>query len=173
MSLYIIKINKNKNIYISKNLSLLENYENKKEIFKASLLVNYFNAIDKESQYFSVYEEDLVEKINKKLNTSKKKLKLKDILPHGKPFLLFKYEEKNVKMHLRNGKTLTIDAPKNSKENIYIQSIQKNGNAYDKTFITYDDILKGSTFKLQMDKKANKNRGIEAETKPYSMSNNR
>lgn len=101
MSLYIIKINKNKNIYISKNLSLLENYENKKEIFKASLLVNYFNAIDKESQYFSVYEEDLVEKINKKLNTSKKKLKLKDILPHGKPFLLFKYEEKNVKMHLK------------------------------------------------------------------------
>ena len=101
MSLYIIKINKNKNIYISKNLSLLENYENKKEIFKASLLVNYFNAIDKESQYFSVYEEDLVEKINKKLNTPKKKLKLKDILPHGKPFLLFKYEEKNVKMHLK------------------------------------------------------------------------
>jgi len=80
---------------------------------------------------------------------------------------------KNVKMHLRNGKTLTIDAPENSKENIYIQSIQNNGNAYNKTFITYDDILKGSTFKLQMDKKANKNRGIEAETKPYSMSNNR
>lgn len=101
MSLYIIKINKNKNIYISKNLSLLENYENKKEIFKASLLVNYFNAIDKESQYFSVYEEDLVEKINEKLNTSKKKFKLKEILPDGKPFLLFKYEEKNVKMHLK------------------------------------------------------------------------
>lgn len=79
---------------------------------------------------------------------------------------------KKVKMHLRNGKTLIIKAPENSKENIYIQSILKNGKIYDKTFITYDDILKGSTFELKMNQTPNKNRGIDPETKPYSMLTN-
>lgn len=103
MSLYIIKISNKNNISISKELSSLENYEKdkEKEIFKSSLLVKYFNAIDKENRYFSVYEDDIVEKINEKLNQPKNKVKLKDLLPHGKPFLLFKSQEKTVKMPLK------------------------------------------------------------------------
>lgn len=101
MSLYIIKINNQNNIHISKDLSSLENYEEGKEVFKASLLVKYFNAIDKENKYFSVYEEDIVETINEQLNKPKNKTKLRDLLPHGKPFLNFKHQEKNIKMPLK------------------------------------------------------------------------
>ena len=120
MSLYIIKIDKNKKIHISKDLSSVENYEDNKEIFKASLLVNYFNAIDKDAEYFSAYEEDLLEQINEKLNSSKKRVKLKEILPYRKPFLLFKYEGRNIKMALkRNIEEYNLDFKKFDPQNRY------------------------------------------------------
>ena len=101
MSLYILKIDKKNKIHISKDLSSIENYEDNREVFKSSLLVNYFNAIDKENTYFSVYEEEIVDKINENLNNPKKKQKLKEILPHGKPYLNFNYENKIIKMNLK------------------------------------------------------------------------
>jgi len=79
---------------------------------------------------------------------------------------------KNVKMHLRNGNTFEIKAPDNSKEKIYIDAMKKNGKIYDKTYITYEDIMNGSTFKFDMKATPNLIRGTKVSEKPYSMSVN-
>ena len=55
-----------------------------------------------------------------------------------------------VKMHLENGKTFTIICKNQSKGNIYIQSIKKNGERYEFPLITYNDIANGSTFEFVM-----------------------
>ena len=65
-----------------------------------------------------------------------------------------RFDKMSVKV--RGGKTFTVEAENNSKENIYIQKVFLNGKPYRKTYITYDDILNGSTLKFVMGKKPNK-----------------
>ena len=66
---------------------------------------------------------------------------------------------KKVEMKVRGGKTFTVEAPNNNKENIYIQKVYLNGKPYNKSYIIYDDIINGSTLKFVMGKKPNKNFG--------------
>lgn len=54
------------------------------------------------------------------------------------------------KMHLTDGKTFTVLAPEVSKENIYIRSVKLNGKPYDKSYITHEQIMNGSTLELEM-----------------------
>ena len=61
-----------------------------------------------------------------------------------------------MKMHLANGKTFTILAPAVSKENIYIQSVKLDGNPYDKSYITHEQIMNGSIFEFEMGNKPGK-----------------
>ena len=61
-----------------------------------------------------------------------------------------------MKMHLANGKTFTILAPAVSKENIYIQSVKLDGNPYDKSDITHEQIMNGSIFEFEMGNKPGK-----------------
>ena len=57
-----------------------------------------------------------------------------------------------MKLHLANGKTFTVLAPKVSKENIYIQSIKVDGQPYDKTYLTHEQIINGATVEFEMSK---------------------
>lgn len=57
---------------------------------------------------------------------------------------------------VRGGKTFTIEAENNSKENIYIQKVYLNGKLYPKTYITYNDIVSGGNLKFVMGKRPNK-----------------
>ena len=57
-----------------------------------------------------------------------------------------------MKLHLANGKTFTVLAPKVSKENIYIQSIKVDGQPYDKTYLTHEQIMNGATVEFEMSK---------------------
>ena len=61
-----------------------------------------------------------------------------------------------MKMHLANGKTFTILAPAVSKENIYIQSVKLDGNPYDKSYTTHEQIMNGSIFEFEMGNKPGK-----------------
>ena len=61
-----------------------------------------------------------------------------------------------MKMHLANGKTFTILAPAVSKENIYIESVKLDGNPYDKSYITHEQIMNGSIFEFEMGNKPGK-----------------
>lgn len=73
---------------------------------------------------------------------------------------------KKVEMKVRGGNTFTVEAPNNSKENIYIQKVYLNGKPYDKSYITYQDIINGSTLKFVMGKKPNKNFGKAPANRP-------
>ncbi|MBP3943137.1 GH92 family glycosyl hydrolase [Sphingobacteriaceae bacterium WQ 2009] len=68
-------------------------------------------------------------------------------------------------------KKFTIKAENNSKENIYIQSIRLNGQAYSKTFIRHEDLLKGGELIFKMGAKPNKKFGKDKATWPSSMEN--
>jgi len=53
-------------------------------------------------------------------------------------------------INLENGKTFTIEAKNNSKENKYIQSVQLNGSNYEYSFINHTDIMNGGNLVFKM-----------------------
>ena len=75
-----------------------------------------------------------------------------------------RFDKMSVKV--RGGKTFTVEAENNSKENIYIQKVFLNGKPYKKTYITYNDIINGSTLKFVMGKKPNKSFGKAMTDRP-------
>lgn len=58
-----------------------------------------------------------------------------------------------VQLHLNNGKTFTVIARNASRENCYIQSVKLNGQPYDKSYITHQQIMEGDTLELEMGNK--------------------
>jgi predicted alpha-1,2-mannosidase len=73
---------------------------------------------------------------------------------------------------LENGKQLIINAPDNSSKNIYVQSLQVNGQPYTKNYLKHGDLLKGGVLDFKMSDQPNTNRGILPEDRPYSFSIN-
>jgi predicted alpha-1,2-mannosidase len=67
---------------------------------------------------------------------------------------------------VRGGRTFTMEAMGNSAENKYIEKAYLNGKPYDKSYITYDEILKGSTLKFVMGGRPNKNFGKNRGSRP-------
>ncbi|WP_106829447.1 GH92 family glycosyl hydrolase [Parabacteroides pacaensis] len=55
-----------------------------------------------------------------------------------------------VKMHLANGKVFTVSAPQASRKNIYVQSVKVNGEPYNKSYFTHEQIMSGTTVELEM-----------------------
>ncbi len=78
---------------------------------------------------------------------------------------------KKLTFTLENGKVLEINAPQNSAENVYINKITKDGQVYDKTYISHSDLLKGAKLQFDMTNVPNKTRGTSPESFPYSFSN--
>ncbi len=77
---------------------------------------------------------------------------------------------KKVVLHLENGNEVVINAPENSKENIYIKQMNWNGHPYTHNFINHDELMNGCVMDFKMDKEPNTQRGIEAKDAPYSFS---
>jgi predicted alpha-1,2-mannosidase len=74
-------------------------------------------------------------------------------------------------MNFENGKKLVIEAPENSKENIYISKAKLNGTEYGKNYIDHSTLLEGGELYFEMKDIPNKKRGISPESFPYSFSN--
>ncbi len=53
-------------------------------------------------------------------------------------------------LKLANGKTFTVEANRNSKENVYIQSATLNGKPLNRPVVTWEEIQAGSTLRLVM-----------------------
>ena len=53
-------------------------------------------------------------------------------------------------LNVGKGKTFSIICRDNSKENMYIQHAKLNGKPYTKSYIMYNDIMKGGTLEIQM-----------------------
>ena len=77
-------------------------------------------------------------------------LGLYQVEPAGGKFIIGSplFTEASVKVG--NGKTFTVKAPGNSKENIYVQSARLNGKPYTESYINYKDIVSGGTLELVM-----------------------
>ena len=58
-----------------------------------------------------------------------------------------------VRINLENGKVFTVLAKGVSRENIYIQAVKMNGKPYDKSYITHEQIMDGSTLEFEMGNK--------------------
>ncbi|MGI6049054.1 MAG: glycoside hydrolase domain-containing protein, partial [Petrimonas sp.] len=56
----------------------------------------------------------------------------------------------SARIDVGNGKTFTMEAKNLSKENLYVEKIELNGQTYDKKFITYQDIMNGSSLVFYM-----------------------
>ncbi len=57
---------------------------------------------------------------------------------------------KKVSVALENGKTLRIEAPEASEENIYVQSCEVNGKSWNHSWIDHNTIKNGATIKFEM-----------------------
>ncbi len=68
---------------------------------------------------------------------------------------------KKVTINLENGKKFVINAPKNSENNIYIDSAKLNGINYSKLYIAYNQIYNGGEIKYTMSSIPSKNFGIK------------
>jgi predicted alpha-1,2-mannosidase len=53
-------------------------------------------------------------------------------------------------IHLENGKTIVIAAPKNSATNVYIQGLKLNGQPYTHTYLAHAQLVAGATLELDM-----------------------
>lgn len=62
---------------------------------------------------------------------------------------------------VNGNKTFTIKAHNNSKENIYIQGIQLNGQEYNKSYIHFEDIIKGGTLEFTMGNQSSETWGMD------------
>ncbi len=74
------------------------------------------------------------------------------------------------KLHLQNGNVFTIVAENNSEENYYINSMQLNGRQNNKSYLTYEDIMKGGEIMFIMQDTPNKELMSGEAAVPYSMS---
>jgi len=77
---------------------------------------------------------------------------------------------KKITLNLENGKKMVIEAPDNSSDNRYIESMTVNGKSYDRNYITYPMIMDGGVIDMKMSDKPNKQRGTAEEDAPYSFS---
>lgn len=71
---------------------------------------------------------------------------------------------------MEDGRQFVIEADKNSKENVYIQSATLNGAPLNKNYITYGDIVNGGTMRFEMGNQPNMSRGTSADSAPFSLS---
>ncbi|RYF88363.1 MAG: glycoside hydrolase family 92 protein, partial [Chitinophagaceae bacterium] len=67
---------------------------------------------------------------------------------------------------LEDGKKFVIEAPQNGAKQVYIQSAEMYGAAYQKNFIRYSDIMKGGVLKFGMSDQPNTSRKGEI---PFSL----
>lgn len=77
---------------------------------------------------------------------------------------------KQAVLHLENGKTVTIDAPANSKDNFYVGRLTVDGKDYQKNYLTHSQLLNGARINFDMVAQPNKQRATAPEDAPYSYS---
>jgi predicted alpha-1,2-mannosidase len=68
----------------------------------------------------------------------------------------------------REGKQFTITVRNNSNKNIYIQKMTLNGKPYTKSYIMYDDIMKGGSLVIDMGNKPSTVWGVGKTDRPFS-----
>ncbi len=76
--------------------------------------------------------------------------------PVSGEFVLGAPQISSARIDVGNGKIFTMEAKKLSKDNLYVEKIELNGKPYDKKYITYQDIMNGSSLVFYMTNKVTK-----------------
>ena len=69
-----------------------------------------------------------------------------------------------------DGISFTVEAPANSAEAFYVQSLKVNGKTWNHNYLEYDDLIRGARLRFGMGTMPDTSRGTKAEDKPYSFS---
>jgi len=75
---------------------------------------------------------------------------LYQVEPAGGKYIIGSPIVDKAEINVGNGKTFTVVATNNSRDNIYVQSATLNGKKYTKSYINFADISKGGTLQLVM-----------------------
>lgn len=75
---------------------------------------------------------------------------LYQVEPAGGKYIIGSPLFDEAQINVGNDRTFTIRAKNNSQENIYVQSVKLNGKPYTKSYLMYQDIVKGGTLDLEM-----------------------
>ncbi len=78
---------------------------------------------------------------------------------------------KKLTINLENGKTVTINAPKNSTDNKYVNNLTVNGKPYGLNWLSHKALTGGEVLNFDMSATPNKQRGTGKGDVPFSMSN--
>lgn len=81
---------------------------------------------------------------------------LYQVEPAGGKFIIGSPLFRKATLNVGDGKTFTILAEGNSDRNIYVRHALLNGKPYTKSYISYDDIIRGGTLELVMGPKPSK-----------------
>jgi predicted alpha-1,2-mannosidase len=73
-------------------------------------------------------------------------------------------------VQLENGRSLILEAPDNSAENIYIDDIFFRGKPYNRNYFKHADLMEGGVIRFDMTDQPNHDRGSTETSYPYSMS---
>jgi predicted alpha-1,2-mannosidase len=74
----------------------------------------------------------------------------------------------NISINVANGKKFNLVTKNNNAHNIYIQSAKLNGKPYTRSFITYQDIMKGGKLEFEMGANPNTQFGAQEKDRPQS-----
>ena len=75
-----------------------------------------------------------------------------------------------MKLHLENGRNVSIKANDNTDDNCYVNSLTLNDKPYSKNYIKRSDLMQGAQFVYNMSAKPNYSRGTAESDAPYSFS---
>ena len=78
---------------------------------------------------------------------------------------------KKITITMETGKKLTLSAPNNKVENVYVDNITINGIPYSKNYFDFKTLQGGGEIHFQMSDQPNKMRGTNEKDFPFSMSN--
>ncbi len=92
------------------------------------------------------------------------------VCPGSNEYVLGSPLFKSVKLHLENGKQVTIETENNSKANRYISSMTVNESPFPKNYLTQELLTQGAKIRFQMSDLPNKQRGTKETDFPYSFS---
>jgi putative alpha-1,2-mannosidase len=71
---------------------------------------------------------------------------------------------------LSDGRKLVINAPKNSRDNIFVRDVTLNGKKLNLNFVTHEELTAGGTLEFDMSNEPAMERGTTPSARPYSMS---
>ncbi|MFD1768597.1 GH92 family glycosyl hydrolase [Sphingobacterium suaedae] len=91
------------------------------------------------------------------------------VSPAGGPFVFGSPLFDRATLRVGGDKVFELIAHGNSADNKYIQRVKLNGQVYDKSYISYEDIQKGGTLEFEMGNEPSVTFGVANDARPYSV----